>query len=61
MSFEPRALTVMTLYGLTLFVILYVSPRLSPALRVKTPWWRNVKFWASLVATVQIVVYALFS
>jgi hypothetical protein len=58
---EPEALLVMSLYGLALYVILYVSPRLSDALRVQAPWWRNVRFWASFVAVTQIVVYALFS
>jgi hypothetical protein len=42
-------------------VILVVAPRLTPALRVKTPWYRNVRFWASFVAITQIIVYALFS
>ncbi len=52
---------MISLYALTLYVILRVSPRLSPALRVSTPWWRNVRFWASFVAVSQIIVYALFS
>lgn len=58
---EPEALLVMSLYGLTLYVILYVSPRLTDTLKVSAPWWRNVKFWASFVAVTQIIVYALFS
>ncbi len=53
---------MMALYGLCLFVIWYVSPRL-PGIEAgpSPPWWRNVRVWASLVATAQIVVYALFS
>jgi hypothetical protein len=61
MPIEPGAILVILLYGLALYVILYVSPRLSTALRVRAPWWRNVRFWASFVAITQIIVYALFS
>jgi hypothetical protein len=61
MSFELRAIPVILFYGLTLFVILSVAPRLTTTLQTPAPWWRNVKFWASFVAVVQIVVYALFS
>ncbi len=61
MSFHLRALTVMSLYGLALFVVWHVSPKLTSALRVQPPFWRNVKFWASFVAVTQIIVYALFS
>ena len=61
MSIEPGAMLVMLLYGVALYVILVVSPRLSPALRVPAPWWRSVKFWAAFVGVTQIVVYALFS
>jgi hypothetical protein len=61
MMFHPRAITVMALYGLALYVILRVSPRLSKTLQVPVPWWRNVRFWASFVAITQIVIYALFS
>jgi hypothetical protein len=61
MAFEPESLFVIVLYGLALYVILVVSPRLSGAVRIPTPWWRNVRFWGSFVAITQIVVYALFS
>lgn len=61
MPIELRAIPVILLYGLSLLVILYVSPRLSTTLRARAPWWRNVRFWASFVAVVQIIVYALFS
>lgn len=62
MSIEPGAFIVMALYGLCLCVIWYVSPRL-PGVEEggPRPWWRNVRVWASFVATAQIVVYALFS
>jgi hypothetical protein len=61
MSIEPGAIIVILLYVLALYVIVVVSPRLSPALRVPTPWWRSVRVWAAFVAVTQIVVYALFS
>ena len=61
MPIEPGALVVITLYGLSLYVILVVSPRLTESLRVAVPLWRNVRFWASFVAVTQIIVYALFS
>jgi hypothetical protein len=57
---EPGALLVMSLYGLALYVILVVAPRLSHAFDVRKPWYRDVRFWASFVAITQIVVYALF-
>ncbi len=62
MSVEPGALIVMTLYGLCLFVIWYVAPRL-PGLEAGPPrvWWRNVRVWASFVAAAQIAIYALLS
>lgn len=62
MPVEPGAAIVMALYGLCLFVIWYVAPRLpgvEPGRPV--PWWRNVRVWATFVAVAQIVVYALFS
>jgi hypothetical protein len=61
MSIEPGAVVVILLYALALYVIVVVSPRLSPALRERVPWWRSVRFWAAFVAVTQIVVYALFS
>jgi hypothetical protein len=61
MPIEPGALLVIACYGLALYVILVVAPRLSPGLRAPTPWYRNVRLWASFVAVVQMIVYALFS
>jgi hypothetical protein len=46
-------LLVILLYGLALAVILFVSPRLG-AVGVR------VRFWASVVALAQIVIYALW-
>ena len=61
MTIEPGAILVILLYCLALYVILVVAPRLSPELRVRTPWWRSVTFWGAFVATAQIVVYAFFA
>jgi hypothetical protein len=58
---EPGAMVVILLYAVALYVIVVVSPRLSPALRVPAPWWRSVRFWAAFVAVTQMFVYALFS
>jgi hypothetical protein len=58
---EPGAAVVILLYAVALYVILVVSPRLSPALRMPAPWWRSVRFWAAFVALTQILVYALFA
>ena len=60
MPIKPGALVVIAFYGLALYVILIVAPRLTESLRVPVPWYRNVRFWASFVAITQIVVYALF-
>ncbi len=45
MTIEPGAIVVMLLYALALYVILVVSPRLSPALRVPAPWWHCPSWW----------------
>jgi hypothetical protein len=60
MPISPGALVVIAFYSVALYVILVVSPRLSAGLRVREPWWRSVRFWASFVAVTQILVYALF-
>ncbi|MCC6163958.1 MAG: hypothetical protein IT182_11485 [Acidobacteria bacterium] len=61
MPIEPGALLVIAFYALALYVILVVAPRLTPSLREPTPWYSNVRFWASFVAVTQMIVYALFS
>ena len=58
MGIEPGAVVVILLYAAALAVILVVSPKLvAPS---AAPWWRNVRFWASLIAIVQMVVYAVW-
>lgn len=58
MSIEPGALVVILFYASCLAVIWLVSPKLVPPRVEPIPWWRDVRFWASLVALVQIAVYA---
>jgi hypothetical protein len=60
MGIEPGALVVILLYGAALAVILIVSPKLVAPAETTPPWFRNVRFWASLVAVVQMVVYAVW-
>jgi hypothetical protein len=50
MGIEPGALVVILLYAVALAVILFVSPKLVAPAAARPPWWRNVRFWASLVA-----------
>lgn len=62
MPSEIGTLVVIALYGLCLFVIWHVSPRLPGADRFPAvPWWRSPRVWASFVAVAQIIVYAVFS
>jgi hypothetical protein len=61
MSLEPGAVLVIFMYVGSLFVILHLSPRLTEPDPEPKPFWRNVRFWASFVALVQIVVYAVWS
>jgi len=60
MGIEPGALVVILMYALALAVILFVSPKLVAPKAAKAPWFRNVRFWASLVAVAQMVVYAVW-
>ena len=60
MPVSPEALVVILFYVSCLAVIWSVSPKLVKARAEPVPWWRSVRFWASLVAGVQIAVYALW-
>lgn len=60
MGVEPGGLLVVLLYAACLAVILFVSPKLVAPAAVPRPWFRNVRFWASLVAVAQMVVYAVW-
>ena len=60
MGIDPGGLLVVLLYAACLAVILFVSPKLVAPAATTPPWWRNVRFWASLVAVAQMVVYAVW-
>ena len=61
MAVEPGAVIVVLMYGLCLYVVLYASRRVTGGEETLRPWWRRTRFWASFVAVVQIVVYAIWS
>ncbi len=62
MPVGPGTLIVIALYGMVLYVIWYVAPRLPGAeAEPPRPWWRSTKFWATVVAVTQIVTYVIFS
>ena len=52
------SLVVIVAYLAVLAVILFPPKQLRAEETKKPPWWRNVRFWASLVIVVQIGVYA---
>jgi hypothetical protein len=60
MGIEPGALVVILLYAGCLAMIVFVSPKLVAPAAATRSWWRNVRFWASLVAVAQMVVYAIW-
>ena len=60
MAIKPGALVVVLLYAGCLALIWFVFPKLVAPAAAKHPWWRNVRFWASVVAIVQMVVYAVW-
>lgn len=49
---------VILAYLAVLAVILFPPSRLRTEKSEKTPWWRDVRFWAAVVVFVQIGVYA---
>lgn len=49
---------VILAYLAVLAVILFPPAKLRAEESAKGPWWRNVRFWASVVVIVQIGVYA---
>ena len=54
------SLVVVLAFAATLALILFPPRGLGFAEEAPVAWWRNVRFWASFVVVVQMVVYALF-
>ncbi len=54
------ALVVILAYAAVLAVILFPPRNLRTEETEDAPWWRNVRFWASVVGVVQIAVYAIW-
>jgi hypothetical protein len=57
---EPAALVVILLYGVCVWVILVISPKLLSPSAAHRPFWRTARFWAAFVAIVQMAVYAVW-
>ncbi|GMR24692.1 MAG: hypothetical protein BMS9Abin37_3276 [Acidobacteriota bacterium] len=51
---------VILAYLAVLAVVLSPPKNLRSEEEEGAPWWRNVRFWASVVVVVQIVVYAVW-
>ncbi len=49
---------VIVAYLAVLAVILFPPSKLRTEEVTKPPWWRDVRFWASVVVVAQIAVYA---
>ena len=54
------SLVVILAYATTLWLILFPPRALRTEEPEKSPWWRNVRFWAGVVVAAQIAVYAAF-
>ncbi len=54
------SLVVILAYVSFLAVILFPPRNLRTEETEDAPWWRNVRFWASVVVVVQIAVYAIW-
>lgn len=54
-----RAIVILA-YLAVLSVILFPPSKLRARDTDHPPWWRDVRFWASVVVVVQIGVYAIW-
>ncbi len=54
------SLIVILAYLAVLAVVLFPPKNLRGEEGEGAPWWRNVRFWASVVVVVQIAVYAVW-
>lgn len=53
-------LVVILAYLAALAVILFPPKNLRTEETEDAPWWRNVRFWASVVVVAQVAVYAIW-
>lgn len=53
-------LIVVLVYAAVLALVLLLPASFLGEDRAPRPWWRNVRFWAALVAVVQMGVYAIW-
>ncbi len=53
-------LVVILTYLVVLAVILFPPRNLRTEETGGAPWWRDVRFWASVVVVAQITVYAIW-
>lgn len=56
---SPGQAVFVTVYLLVLAGILALPARLLGAGPDPVPWWKNLRLWAALICSVQILVYAL--
>ena len=54
------SLVVIAAYLAVLAVIVFPPAKLRTEESDGVPWWRNVRFWASIVIVSQIAVYAIW-
>ncbi len=54
------SLVVIVAYLAVLAIILFPPKNLRTEETGGAPWWRNVRFWASVVVVAQIAVYAIW-
>ena len=54
------SLIVILAYLAVLAVVLFPPKNLRSEEEESAPWWRNVRFWASVVVVAQIAVYAVW-
>lgn len=55
------SLVVIAAYLAVLWLILFPPSQLqAEETDISPPWWRNVRFWATVVVAAQVTVYALW-
>ncbi len=54
------SVVVIVAYLAVLALILFPPKNLRSEGTEHAPWWRNVRFWASVVVVTQVAVYAIW-